>query len=137
MTASTLGRLFVDGALLTFLIGVLVQGVRIRRNASGSPLMIAIVGLASTVGAVVVMQVALLTHNFDLSYVAENNATFTPTIYSMTGMWSALEGSILLWALLLAGLLVVVINRYRHDAADRVVQWATLVFFAVAAFLLA
>jgi cytochrome c-type biogenesis protein CcmF len=134
MTASSLGRLFIDGALVAFLVGVVVQGVRIRRSTSGSSLPIALVGLGSTFAAVVVMQVALLTHNFNLSYVAENNATFTPTIYSMTGMWSALEGSILLWALLLALLLVVVVIRYRHDAADRVVQWATLVFFAVAAF---
>jgi cytochrome c-type biogenesis protein CcmF len=134
MTASTLGRLFVDGALAAFIIGIIAQAVRIRRNSSGTSIVIALVGLASTVGAVVVMQVALLTHNFDLAYVAENNATFTPTIYSMTGMWSALEGSILLWALLLTALLVVVIYRYRTDQADRVVQWAVLVFFAVAAF---
>ncbi len=60
------------------------------------------------VAAVAVMQFALITHNFSLAYVAENNATFTPLIYSITGMWSALEGSLLLWALMLTALTLAV-----------------------------
>jgi len=31
------------------------------------------------------MQFALITHNFSLAYVSENNATFTPLLYSITG----------------------------------------------------
>ena len=136
MTASTLGRLAVDAAFVTFLVGIVVQGYAIRRRRGTSFLSVAVLGLLFTIAAVVVMQVALLTHNFDLAYVADNNATFTPTIYSMTGMWSALEGSILLWALLLTALVAFVVRRYRQDAADGVVQWATLLLFGVAAFFL-
>ena len=49
------------------------------------------------------MEFALITHNFSLAYVAENNATFTPLLYSITGLWSALEGSLMLWVLLQTG----------------------------------
>src|SRR5665213_901860 len=86
------------------------------------------------VGAVGVMQIALITHNFSLAYVAQNNATFTPLLYSITGMWSALEGSLLLWALLLAGVTLGVVLYYRRDGADAVVGWAITVMFFVGAF---
>ena len=72
------------------------------------------------------MEYALVTHDFALAYVAENNATVTPLLYSITGLWSALEGSILLWALLLTvvtAVFVVAATGSRH--ADPVVGWAT------------
>ncbi len=62
------------------------------------------------------MEYALITHNFSLAYVAENNATFTPLLYSITGLWSALEGSLLLWALLLALATLGVVLYYRRQA---------------------
>jgi cytochrome c-type biogenesis protein CcmF len=80
------------------------------------------------------METALITHNFSLAYVAENNATFTPLIYSITGMWSALEGSLLLWALLLSAITLFVIVYYRREARDAVVGWATVILFGVGAF---
>ena len=64
--------------------------------------------------ATVAMQWALITHDFSIAYVAENNARVTPLIYSITGMWSALAGSILLWGLVLSLLIVAVLWRYRR-----------------------
>jgi cytochrome c-type biogenesis protein CcmF len=93
--------------------------------------MVSLFGIGS---AVAVMQFALITHNFSLAYVSENNATFTPLLYSITGMWSALEGSLLLWALLLAGLITFVVRFYRRQSDDHVVGWATVVLFGVSAF---
>ena len=49
------------------------------------------------------MEHALVTHDFALVFVAENNSTVTPLLYSITGLWSALAGSILLWGLVLSG----------------------------------
>ena len=46
-------------------------------------------------------------HDFSIKYVAENNARATPLLFTVTGLWAALEGSILLWALILGGYLVV------------------------------
>src|SRR5947209_10622658 len=63
--------------------------------------------LAGAVLAAVAMETALLTHDFSLKYVAENGSRSTPLLFTITGMWSALEGSILLWSLVLAGYLAV------------------------------
>ncbi len=84
--------------------------------------------------AVAAMERALITHDFTVAFVADNNSRATPLIYSITGLWSALAGSLLLWGLALAAFIVAVAWRYRHRAHDAVVRWATLVLFAVAAF---
>ena len=53
--------------------------------------------------AVLAMEGALLTHDFSVLYVAENNALETPVFFTAISLWAALAGSILLWALVLAG----------------------------------
>src|SRR4051812_42531270 len=53
--------------------------------------------------AVVAMEGALVTHDFSIQYVALNNARETPLFFTVISLWAALEGSILLWALVLAG----------------------------------
>ena len=54
------------------------------------------------------MEWALITHDFSLRYVADNVADGTPRLFTITGLWAALEGSILLWALILCGYLAFV-----------------------------
>jgi cytochrome c-type biogenesis protein CcmF len=93
--------------------------------------------LAGAVLAAGAMQVALITHDFSLRYVAQNGSRSTPLLFTVTGMWSALEGSILLWSLVLAGYLAVMARRFRDRADDPLVAWATLVGLAVAAFFFA
>ncbi len=90
--------------------------------------------LLGIVAAIVVMEYALITHDFALAYVAANNATFTPLIYSITGLWSALEGSLMLWVLFQTGITLAVVLYYRRERADAVVGWAAVVLFAVGAF---
>ena len=53
--------------------------------------------------SVVVMQRALITRDFSLAYVQQVGSSSTPALYNVAAMWSALEGSILLWCLILAG----------------------------------
>ena len=134
MTLTWLGRAALYVALLGALGGVVNQLVAIRRRRAAHALAWAGAALAGIVGAVAVMQYALITHDFSLAYVAENNATFTPLLYSITGMWSALEGSLLLWSLLLASVTIGVVTYYRRDRADPVVGWATVVLFGIGAF---
>ena len=64
------------------------------------------------------MEWALLTHDYSLRYVAENNARSTPLLFTITGLWAALEGSILLWILILAGYLAVTAYHFRRRASD-------------------
>jgi cytochrome c-type biogenesis protein CcmF len=90
--------------------------------------------LLGAVMATVAMEHALVTHDFSLVFVAENNSKVTPLLYSITGMWSALAGSILLWGLVLAIFSTIFVWRYRRLATDPVIRWATLVLYVVSAF---
>ena len=45
---------------------------------------------------------AFLAHDFSVAYVATNSNTLLPVAYQFTAVWSAHEGSLLLWALILA-----------------------------------
>jgi len=94
----------------------------------------AVIGAAVAVAA---MQWALISHDFSIAYVAANNASVTPLIYSITGMWSALAGSILLWGAILMVLVLSVMWRYRRDREDHVVGWATAILLGVAVFFFA
>ena len=46
---------------------------------------------------------AFLTSDFSVVYVATNSNSLLPDLYKMSAVWGAHEGSLLLWALLLAG----------------------------------
>jgi cytochrome c biogenesis factor len=103
------------------------------RTATDSRLLapVMLVGALLATGA---MEHALVTHDFTLVFVAQNNSTVTPLLYSITGMWSALAGSILLWGLILAVVSSVFVWRYRKVADDAVIRYATLVLYVVSAF---
>ncbi len=45
---------------------------------------------------------AFINHDFSLAYVAQNSNSNLPLIYLISGVWGAHEGSLLLWALILA-----------------------------------
>jgi cytochrome c-type biogenesis protein CcmF len=137
---AALGRTGVILGLLAALVGVATAVIGIARDRpstlrrAGTYAYLVLAGaLIATIG----MERALITHDFSLAYVAQNNSRETPLLYSITGMWSALEGSILLWALILAGYLAAMAYRFRRRAGDKLVGWATLVGLAVAAFFFA
>jgi cytochrome c-type biogenesis protein CcmF len=128
------GRISLYVAFAALLGGIVDQLLALRQERRSQSLWWALGALVGILGAVGAMEVALITHNFSLAYVAANNATFTPLLYSITGMWSALEGSLLLWSLLLTAITLAVIFYYRREATDAVVGWATVILFGVGAF---
>jgi cytochrome c-type biogenesis protein CcmF len=146
MADAHLGAIGVWLAFVASIVGAVVMGVGLlprRRPAvpTGDPSprrgdgrLLAPVMLVGVLLAAGAMEHALLTHDFSLVFVAENNSTVTPLLYSITGMWSALAGSILLWGFILAVVTTVFVWRYRHVAADPVIRWATLVLYVVSAF---
>jgi cytochrome c-type biogenesis protein CcmF len=93
--------------------------------------------LLGAVVSVFAMQHALLTNDTTVKYVATNGSSLTPFPFDVSTMWSALEGSILLWALILAGYVVAVAHKFRKRLTDPLVGWAMLVLFAVSAFFFA
>ncbi|MCU7958443.1 MAG: heme lyase CcmF/NrfE family subunit [gamma proteobacterium symbiont of Bathyaustriella thionipta] len=48
------------------------------------------------------LTLSFLQHDFSVTYVAQNSNTALPTIYLISGVWGAHEGSLLLWALVLS-----------------------------------
>ncbi len=133
-----------ESALLLGLLGALggiatlVAGLRtgrshlLRTGRSYTWLILLGAALATTA-----MQYALITHDFALKYVAGNDSLSTPLVFRVTAMWSALQGSILLWALVLAGYLAAMAIRFRSRATDPLVGWAMVTAYAVAAFFFA
>jgi cytochrome c-type biogenesis protein CcmF len=49
-----------------------------------------------------VLWTALLTHDFSIGYVFRNSAADMPPIYLLTSFWSSLEGSHLLWTMIMS-----------------------------------
>ncbi len=96
-----------------------------------------VVILVAAIGAFVVMETALYGHDYSLKYVADNVARATPGLYTFTAAWSALEGSILLWALLLSIYVAATMWRFRDRTDDPLVAWATLVQYGVLLFFFA
>jgi len=90
--------------------------------------------LLGAVVAVAMLQRALITRDFDLAYVQQVGSSTTPALYNVAAMWSALEGSILLWVLVLSGFIGAVAWRYRARTGDPLVAWAMVVLFTVSAF---
>ena len=89
---------------------------------------------AAAIAAVATMESALLQHDFSVKYVAEHGRIDTPVIYTIATLWGALEGSILLWTLVLVGYVVVVAYRFRDRMDDEMVAWAMLTMLVVTAY---
>jgi cytochrome c-type biogenesis protein CcmF len=78
----------------------------------------------------------LVSHDFSAEYVARYTSRDLPLFYTLAAFWAGQEGSLLLWAWLLAGIAVtvVILNR-RHDqvflAYTAAVFLMTEIFFLV------
>ncbi len=92
------------------------------------------IALIGAVVAIVVMVKGLITRDWSLAYVQKVGSYDTPALFNFTAVWSALEGSILLWLLLLAVYTAIIMRRYRHRMADPMVAWALVVMFIVTGF---
>src|SRR5919108_636217 len=134
---ATLGTAGIVLGLAASLGGVITLAVALRQRKPQLLLVGRSYALLSLLGAAVAfaaMERALITRDFTVEYVARNGSRQTPALYNFTTLWSALEGSILLWTLILAGFTVAVVWRFRDRLTDPLVGWALLVLLAVSAF---
>ncbi len=88
---------------------------------------------SGAVVAMVAMQIGLLTDDFSLAYLANHHSSATPFPYDVATAWAALEGSILLWGVILAGFTVTVLRRHQLRP-DRLGSAALAVMGGVAIF---
>jgi cytochrome c-type biogenesis protein CcmF len=134
---ASLGALFVALGLAASLLGVfsLVRGLATgdERFLWRVRWFVAAV-LVAAVGQFAVMERALITRDFTVAFVAEHGSHRTPALFNFATLWSALEGSILLWVLILAGYVGMVTWRFRQRLNDKMVAWALLVLLLVCVF---
>jgi len=83
--------------------------------------------------ATLVMEYALLTHDFSVSYVAHVGSRSVPTWVTVVSLWSSLEGSILFWGLVM-GIYVAVATYRNREAHPEYMPYAVGVWLACGAF---
>jgi len=79
---------------------------------------------------------ALVATDFSIRYVVLNTTRNTPVYYRVTGLWGALEGSLLLWEWILIIFSALVAWSYRRRMRE-FMPWVLMVFSIVSAFFLA
>ncbi|MFL6247880.1 MAG: heme lyase CcmF/NrfE family subunit [Thermoanaerobaculia bacterium] len=136
ITAAALGRLLILGALLVSTAGAFLgfasgakqseEGLRWSRRlayAFGALMLL----------ATLVMEHALLTHNFSVSYVAHVGSRDVPVWVTIVSLWSSLEGSILFWGLVL-GIFVAAATRFSTRGNDDAMPYAIGTWLACGSF---
>ena len=123
LASSVLGALATGVALVT-------GNVKAIRQAGVYAALIVL----GAVAAVLAMQIALQQRDYSIDYIQQVGSETTPPLYNVAAMWSALEGSILLWLLVLAGFTGAVAWRFRKRADDALVGWALVVMYVVCIF---
>lgn len=123
-------------SLYALVVGVMGATRRDPRLQTSARLAAVAVFLALTT-AVFVMEAALLSDDFSVSYVAEHSRLASPVWVKVVTMWAALEGSILLWGWLLSGytaaLAVTAPNTVLRPWALAVMQGVLVFFLGVTA----
>ncbi len=83
--------------------------------------------------ATLAMVIALVTHDFSVSYVAQVGSRATPLFFTVISLWGALEGSILFWGWVLA--LYVAVAVWRTPESHGPMYWyATATLLGVVVF---
>src|SRR3954451_24567968 len=103
----------ISGAVASF-VGARSRNALMVESARTASWALAALGLIANA----TMLVAILSNEFSLHYVAENSSIATPTFFKVLSLWSADEGSLLLWNLVLAGYLLAVAVRFRRQRPE-------------------
>ena len=128
-------------ALLVGLIGAffgMVAAVSGTRNSDPKVMRLVprftVLASCASVFAFGAMEWAMITRDFSLKYVQKVGSHSTPAIFNFTAVWSALEGSILLWVVVLSGMTVAIAYKYRDKLNDPMVGWALATMCLVGVF---
>ena len=90
--------------------------------------------LGGAVAAMVALEVGLLTDDFSLTYIANNHRIGTPLVYVIASGWAALEGSIVLWGLVLSVFTYTVFRRAEIAGSDDLAVGALSVLGMISVF---
>jgi cytochrome c-type biogenesis protein CcmF len=135
--AGTVGRALLLVGIVGSLFGAIaaISSARTREVAVTKLISrFAVLNAVAAVGAFASMEYAMITRDFSLAYVQKVGSTATPALYNFAAVWSALEGSLLMWVLILAGYTVAVSFWLRKKMDDVLTNWAMGVIFIVSLF---
>jgi cytochrome c-type biogenesis protein CcmF len=125
------------GGMIAALVGaviLVIRGVRAARTDRwaelGGPSQLLLSGAVVAMAALIL---ALVADDFSIVYTANHHSSLTPFPFDIATAWAALEGSIVLWGLVLAGYTWFVYRRYRRSP-DRLGAAALAVMGGVAIF---
>ena len=121
------------GLIVYALVAGAVAAVTRRRRLAVSAQNALTAAFGSTLVASVVLAVALVRHDFALTYVADHTSRALPTVYALSAFWGGQEGSLLLWLLVLTGYGALAVWLNRRRARD-LVAWVVPVIAGVATF---
>ena len=120
----------------SFLAGL----IGLARGGPGSERMVetarraGIAAFASVLLAAAILVLAAFRDNFSLAYIFHHSNRDLPAPYKFAVLWSAQEGSLLFWSLLLASYGLVL--RLRHKTDPRLFAYASVIIAAVQVFFL-
>jgi len=132
-----LGRAFLLVGIIGSLFGAIAAITSARQRDQAVAKLIprfAVLVFAASFGAFAVMERAMITRDFSLEYVQKVGSYSTPAVYNFAAVWSALEGSILMWVLILAGYTLGVTYWLRKKMDDVLSRYALGVMFIVSLF---
>ena len=134
---TVLGTVLLVLAASSYLLAIFAGIATIRSKSRRSSRWLwqyMLIGALAIVAAVFAMEWALLSHDFSIAYVVRNHQRATPVLYTIASLWGALEGSILLWALVVGVGFALVAIRFRRQLADELVVWTLVVGAGIAFF---
>ena len=132
-----LGRAILLAGFLAAFFGAFAAAIGARRNDPRTLRLVPrFVALASfmALAAFAVMEWAMITRDFSLLYVQKVGSSGRPALYNFAAVWSALEGSILMWVLVLAGYVAAAMWWMRKRLNEPLVGWAMAVLLIVLAY---
>jgi len=144
---ATFGSLSLIIALALAAYNLLAGAFALRLLATGQPSRIAperlaetarragIAGFVAVTAAAFALIWSVFTNDFSITYIMEHSNRALPGAYKFSALWSGQEGSLLLWAWLLAAYGFVL--RLRHKTDVRLYAYAGAIMAAIQVFFLA
>ncbi len=77
-----------------------------------------------------ILEIALFIDDFSISYVANYSAKSTPPVYKFASLWGSLDGSILLWNLVLGAYFLIYLKYYKKNTNNSDIKiFTTIIIF--------
>lgn len=125
-------------ALVLAVYIVIASFAGVRRNSYNLVLSVrysTLVTMILVVVAYLSLTYAFLSDDFSVRFVAQHSSTDLPVFYKFTAVWGGMEGSLLLWELILVFFIFIVAFRYRKTNQE-ILPYTLIVLNLISLFLL-